>query len=154
MSENATELLLESKRALKVKIKFLFWIFKAIENVELLTAVCAKRFFGRGGVWGKVRVGSLSPKAWTYWPRASPRCSTIICRLFKLSLSDQAPVTRQLSVSFSDFVSRYLARPTLREGPKFFFFSARPELAPGGPEEGSGTDCNRLRIVSDGWLCY
>ena len=32
------------------------------------------------------------------------------------------------------------------------FFSAGPELASGGPEECSGTDCNRLRTVSHGWL--
>ena len=29
----------------------------------MLRLLSSKRFFGRGGVWGKVRVGTLSPKA-------------------------------------------------------------------------------------------
>jgi hypothetical protein len=40
-------------------------------------------------------------------------CGIIICRLHKLTLSVQAKITVQLSVSLSDLVSRFLARPSL-----------------------------------------
>jgi hypothetical protein len=42
--------------------------------------------------------------------------STIICPLYKLTLSDQVQVTLQLRVSLSDLVQRFLAGPPLLVG--------------------------------------
>jgi hypothetical protein len=44
-----------------------------------------------------------------------------ICRLYKPTLSDQAQVTLQPTVSLSDFVQRLLAGLSLLDGPRTFF---------------------------------
>jgi hypothetical protein len=49
-------------------------------------------------------------------------CSIIICRLYKLALSDQAQVTLQLTVSLSDLVCRFVTG-ALAGGPKIFFLT-------------------------------
>jgi len=46
-----------------------------------------------------------------------------ICRLYKSTLSDQALVTLQLTVSLSNLVSRFLASPPLLCGPPKIFFT-------------------------------
>jgi hypothetical protein len=56
--------------------------------------------------------------------------STIICRLYKSTLSDQAQVTVQLRVYLSDLVQMFVASPPLLRGGGV---SAGPEPALGGP---------------------
>jgi len=43
--------------------------------------------------------------------------SIIICRLYKLILSEQTPVALPLKVSLSDLVQRFLIGPPLLQGP-------------------------------------
>ena len=61
--------------------------------------------------------------------------SIIIYRLYKLTLSDQAKVTLQLSVSLCGLVLKFVADTSLLRGPKFFFFSPGPEPVLGGPAQ-------------------
>jgi hypothetical protein len=51
--------------------------------------------------------------------------SIIICRLYKLNLTDQAQVTLQLRVSVSGLVMWYKAGPSLWGARKNFFTRAR-----------------------------
>jgi hypothetical protein len=57
--------------------------------------------------------------------------SIIICRVYKLTLSDQAQLTLQLTVTLSDLMKKILFSPPLLGGPEKIF-SPGPEPAFGG----------------------
>jgi amino acid transporter len=59
--------------------------------------------------------------------------SIIICRLLKLTLSEQAQISLQLRVSLSHLAYRFLAGSPLLGSRFFFFFLLGPELAVDGP---------------------
>jgi hypothetical protein len=72
-----------------------------------LLSKCSAKETGGGGNWYKLPVpggpeGGLGPDYVAYVFVFLDYI--IICRLYKLSVSDQTQVTQQLRVSFSDFV--------------------------------------------------
>jgi hypothetical protein len=60
----------------------------------------------------------------------------IICRLYKLTLSNQIKITLQLRVSLSNVVQRYFVGPSLLGGPPPLFLPG-PRLAVGGSDRRS-----------------
>jgi len=81
---------------------------------------------GKGGGWGGESRYKLSGPG-----PGLTMLHAIICRLYKVSLSDQAQVTLQLTVSLFDLVSKFLAGPPLLGARKK---SRGSELAIGYPE--------------------
>jgi len=53
----------------------------------------------------------------------------IICRLHKLTVTEQTQVILQVRVSVSDLVSRFLARPPFAGLQNFFYNNRNPFLA-------------------------